>query len=145
MMEITYKLDLIDVNWEQVKARVAEDDFDNCRTAEQLKTSFENSYATCFAYADDQVIGKVRTLSDGVCNAYIVDVWTYTPYRNQGIASQMMNFVMGKLEGQHVYLFTDKETTKFYDQLGFKEWGIGLGRVVGEWLHADRKNPDETN
>lgn len=135
-MTITYKFDLVDVDWEQVKARVAEDDFDNGRTPEQLKKSFENSAVTCLAYAGDQIIGKVRVLSDGVCNAYVVDVWTYTPYRHQGIASQMIKHVLDKLSGQHVYLFTDKETVPFYQQLGFKEWGIGLGCVVGEWLQT---------
>ena len=66
----------------------------------------------------------------------LVDVWTYTPFRHQGIASQMMNLLMEKLEGQHVYLFTDNEIVKFYKQLGFKEWDVGLGRVVGEWLQT---------
>ena len=135
-MKITYKTDLLNVDWNQVKSRVVEDDFDNGRSPEQLKTSFENSFATCLAYADDQVIGKVRALSDGVCNAYIVDMWTYTPYRRQGIASQMVKLVLEKLEGQHIYLFTDEETIRFYKHLGFKKWGVGLGRVVGEWLQT---------
>ena len=139
-MKITYKLDLLEVDWNEIKAKVAEDDFDNGRTPEQLKASFENSFATCLAYADGEIIGKVRALSDGVCNAYIVDVWTYTPYRRQGIASQMMDLLMEKLEGQHVYLFTDGETIKFYQQLGFKEWEVGLGRVVGEWLQPKAEN-----
>ena len=95
-MKITYKLDLLNVDWNEIKTRVAEDDFDNGRTPEQLQTSFENSFATCLAYADDQIIGKVRALSDGVCNAYIVDMWTYTPYRHQGIASEMMKSAGGK-------------------------------------------------
>ena len=138
-MKISYKLDLLGVDWNEVKARVAEDDFDNGRTPEQLQTSFENSFATCLAYSDDQIIGKVRALSDGVCNAYIVDMWTYTPFHRRGIANQMMNLLMEKLEGQHVYLFTDKETTKFYQQIGFKEWGVGLGRVVGKWLQTPSK------
>ena len=93
-MNITYKMDLAGVNWDEVKAKVAEDDFDNGRTAEQLKKSFENSYATCIAYDGDRIIGKARALSDEVCNAYIVDVWTYTPYLGQGIASQIMNHLM---------------------------------------------------
>jgi predicted GNAT family acetyltransferase len=64
-----------------------------------------------------------------------VDVWTYTPYRHQGIASQMMAHLMEKLEGQHVYLFTD-DAQAFYEKLGFQEQGIGLGRVVGDWLQT---------
>jgi predicted GNAT family acetyltransferase len=134
-MSITYKHDLEGVNWEEVKAKVAEDDFDNGRTPAQLKASFENSYATCFAFNGDAIIGKARALSDGVCNAYVVDVWTYTPYRHQGIASQMMAHLMEKLEGQHVYLFTD-DAQAFYEKLGFQEQGIGLGRVVGDWLQT---------
>lgn len=75
----------------------------------------------------------MRALSDGVCNAYVVDVWTLSEYRHQGIASPMMRLVMEKLPGQHVYLFTD-DALDFYKKLGFKERGIGLGKVVGEWL-----------
>jgi predicted GNAT family acetyltransferase len=135
-MTITYKFDLANVDWNEVKAKVTEDHFDNGRTIEQLKKSFENSFATCFAYDNGQIIGKARALSDGVCNAYVVDVWIYTPYRHQGVASQMMKHLMEKLQGQHVYLFTDEEIIPFYQQLGFKKWGIGLGRVVGEWLQT---------
>jgi hypothetical protein len=63
-------------------------------------------------------------------------MWTYTPFRRQGIASQMMILLMEKLAGQLVSRFTDQETTPFYEQIGFKAWGIGMGRVVGEWLQT---------
>ncbi len=131
-MTITYKQDLENVDWDALKAKLTEDNFDNGRSPEQLKSSFENSFAVCFACKNDKIIGKARVLSDRVCNAYIIDVWTYTPYRHQGIASQMMKLLMEKLEGQHVYLFTD-DAMDFYKKLGFKEQDIGLGLVVGEW------------
>ena len=138
-MTITYKTTLEDVNWDEIKAKVKEDDFDNGRTPEQLKTSFKNSAVTCIAYAGDEVVGKARALSDGVCNAYIVDVWTYTPYRHQGIATKIMQTLFDQLPGQHVYLFTDKETIPFYSQLEMKTHGIGLGKTVGEWLVNETK------
>lgn len=47
----------------------------------------------------------------------------------------MMKLLMEKLEGQHVYLFTD-DAVDFYKKLEFKEHAIGLGRVVGEWLQT---------
>ena len=137
-MNITYKMDLMDIDWDELKAKVAEDNFDNGRTSEQLKASFENSFATCMALAGEQIIGKVRALSDGVCNAYIVDLWTYSPYRHQGIASQMMKLLMEKLEGQHIYLFTD-DAGDFYKKLDFREQGVGLGRVVGTWLQTETR------
>lgn len=133
MVDISYKLDLDGVDWAEMKQTLGQDHFDNGRSPEQLKISFENSRVTCIAYAGGRIIGTVRALSDGVCNAYIVDVWTLTAYRHQGIASQMMRLVLDKLPGQHVYLFTD-DAADFYKQLGFKPWGTGLGIVVGEWL-----------
>ena len=135
-MTVTYKQDLENVDWSALKARLSADYFDNGRTPDQLQASFENSFATVFAYAEDQIVGKARVLSDGICNAYIVDVWTYTPFRNQGIARAMMQLLMEKLSGQHVYLFTD-DAVGFYKQLGLRKWDIGMGRVVGEWLQAE--------
>ena len=62
MTEITYKLDLENVNWSEIKAKVQADDFDNGRTPAQLETSFRNSQATVIAYAGDEIVGKVRAL-----------------------------------------------------------------------------------
>jgi len=101
---------------------------------EQYERSFRNSAVTCIAYAGERIIGTARALSDGVCNAYIVDVWTYTPYRQQGIARRMMELVVDRLQGQHVYLWTD-DMMAFYDKLGFeRDESVGFYRVVGEWL-----------
>ena len=132
--EISYKMDLEGVDWQEMKDAVAADDFDNGRTPEQLRESFENSAVAVLAYAGTRLIGTARALSDGVCNAYVVDVWTMTPYRHQGIASNMMRLLMDKVPGQHVYLFTDVETVSFYNQVGFEPQGIGLSMVVGTWL-----------
>lgn len=132
--EVTYTMDLKHVDWQAMKSILASDSFSNGRTFRQLQASFENSYAAVIAYANAQIIGTARVLSDGVCNAYIVDVWTHTPYRKQGIASTMMKLLLAKLEGQHVYLFTD-DSVEFYEKLGFKVQSIGLGQVVGQWLH----------
>lgn len=128
--EVRYKTDLDNVNWQEMKSTLAVDRFDNGRTPKQLQKSFENSYATVIAYANNYIIGTARVLSDGVCNAYIVDVWTLTKYRRRGIASTMMKMLLAKLEGQHIYLFTD-DAIEFYEKLGFTPQAVGLGKVVG--------------
>jgi ribosomal protein S18 acetylase RimI-like enzyme len=133
---VTYTLDLTDVDWQQLKDTLVEDDFDNGRTPAQLRASFENSYAACLAYADGQVIGTARVLSDGVCNAYVVDVWTLSAYRRQGVARTMMELLFQRLEGQHVYLFTD-HAVPFYRSLGFTERPTGMEKVIGTWLVND--------
>ena len=133
--EITYKTELINVDWAQMKAVLAADQFDNGRSPAQLQESFANSYATVIASAGDEMIGTARVLSDGVCNAYIVDVWTLTKYRRRGIASRMMEMLLEQLSGQHVYLFTD-DRGEFYQTLGFAAQDIGMGKVVGQWLQS---------
>jgi ribosomal protein S18 acetylase RimI-like enzyme len=133
MSVISYKTDLAGVDWAEMQATLVEDDFYDGRSPTQYQASFEQSYATCIAYTDDRIIGTVRALSDGVCSAYIVDVWTYTPFRGRGVAQTMMQMLFEQLQGQHVYLFTH-DAVAFYKKLGFEEQGIGLGKVVGEWL-----------
>ena len=138
--EITYKQDLDGVDWEEMKATLKRDDFDNGRTPEQLREAFANSAASVIAYAPDgRIIGTVRALSDGVCNAYVVDVWTLSEFRNRGVATRMMQQLLEGFQGQHVYLFTD-DAVPFYRKLGFVEQEIGMGRVVGQWLQHDASN-----
>jgi ribosomal protein S18 acetylase RimI-like enzyme len=132
-VDVSYKRDLEGVDWEEMKAVLVKDSFDNGRTPEQLERSFLNSCCTCIAYADGRMIGTARALSDGVCNAYIVDVWTHSHFRRQGIGRSMMEALLERLQGQHIYLFTD-DAVPFYRKLGFEEQGVGLGRVVGRWL-----------
>jgi ribosomal protein S18 acetylase RimI-like enzyme len=126
-------MDCDHVDWAAMKTLLTEDDFDNGRTPEQLRASFAASAVTCIAYDGGQIIGTVRALSDGVCNAYIVDVWTLSAYRRRGVATAMMEHVLARLTGQHIYLFTDT-AVEFYRQLGFHEQEVGMGKVVGQWL-----------
>lgn len=130
---ITYKTDLDGVDWDRMRDTLIEDSFHNGRTAAQLRESFENSAATVLACAGEDVIGTARALSDGVCNAYVVDVWTHSRYRRQGIGRAMLDLLMSGLEGQHVYLFTDA-AVGFYEACGFRERPVGMERVIGEWL-----------
>ncbi|WP_199336800.1 hypothetical protein [Oscillatoria sp. FACHB-1407] len=66
MPEITYKTELDNINWVEMKTTLCQDAFDNGRSPGQLKKSFENSYVACIAYAGSQIIGTARVLSDGV-------------------------------------------------------------------------------
>ncbi len=138
MFDITYTQTTDGVDWERLTADLQADDFDNGRTPDELRRSFENSAVVAFAWLDGRVIGKARALSDGVCNAYVVDVWTHSDYRRRGIASRLMRLLAEGLDGQHIYLFTD-DAEDFYHSLGYRRQGVGMGIVVGKWLR--RFNP----
>jgi len=131
--DVTYRTDLAGVDWVEVKAALAADRFDNGRSADQLRRSFENSWLTVLAESAGEIVGTARALSDGVCNAYVVDVWTQARCRRRGVARRMMELLLDRLPGQHVYLFTD-DSAGFYEKLGFREQPVGLGKVVGQWL-----------
>jgi GNAT superfamily N-acetyltransferase len=124
------------INWAQAKADLAADDFDNGRTPEALGRSFSQSPHVAFARDGDRVVGMARLLSDGVCNAYLLDVWTASGYRRQGIASTMIRQLLERVPGQHVGLQTD-EAQAVYESLGFREQPEFWSIVVGSWLDND--------
>lgn len=103
-MMVQFKRELDGVDWTEMKATLREDKFDNGRTELQYKRSFENSFTTCIAYIDRKIIGTARALSDGVGNAYIVDMWTLSEHRRKGVARKRMELLMEDLRGQHMYL-----------------------------------------
>jgi ribosomal protein S18 acetylase RimI-like enzyme len=140
-MEICYRLDLCHVDWQELKAALFADNFDNGRTPEQLRCSFQNSYAACIAWSDDKIVGTARVLSDGVCNAYLVDLWTLSRFRRQGIGRAMTDQLLTRLAGQHVYLQADDDLIDFYQRLGFTKQPSGLSRVVGKWLVNGPQQP----
>ena len=124
------------VDWSSLKERLRSDNFDNGRSPEQLRKSFENSFAVVFAYSGTEIVGTARALSDGICNAYVVDVWTYTPFRRMRIAGTMMSILEKRLPGQHVALFTE-DAAGFYVVHGYAEERVGLSKVIGKWLEND--------
>jgi ribosomal protein S18 acetylase RimI-like enzyme len=135
MPPVTIRIDdtLDGIDWARTKADLAADNWDNGRSAAALRRSFEQSQHVAIARDDDRVIGMARLLSDGVCNAFVIDVWTMTAYRRQGIASAMMRLLIDAVPGQHVGLQTD-DAQAFYASLGFEHQPEFWSLVVGKWL-----------
>jgi predicted GNAT family acetyltransferase len=121
------------IDWVQAKADLVASRFDNGRSANALRRSFEQSQHVVFARDDERLVGMARLLSDGVCNAYLVDVWTAPAYRRQGIASAMMRLLIEQVPGQHIGLQTD-DAQALYASLGFKPQPEFWSLVSGTWL-----------
>ncbi len=136
-MPVRVDSSLLGIDWEQAKADLGADAFDNGRSAESLRRSFEQSQHVAFARHDDRdahrVVGMARLLSDGVCNAYLLDVWTMSAYRRRGIASSMVRMLMDRVPGQHVGLQTT-DAQALYRSLGFRPQPEFMSTVVGVWL-----------
>jgi ribosomal protein S18 acetylase RimI-like enzyme len=124
------------IDWAEAKADLAADAFDNGRSPDALRRSFEQSRHVAFARDGRRVVGMARLLSDGVSNAYLVDVWTASAYRRRGIASAMVRRLLDEVPGQHVGLQTD-DAQAFYASLGFGAQPEFLSLVFGSWLDND--------
>jgi len=137
-VSVAFRIDssLAGIDWEQAKADLASDRFDNGRSADALRRSFEQSQHVAFARDGDRVVGMARLLSDGVSNAYLVDVWTASTHRRQGIASEMIRALLDAVPGQHVGLQTD-DAQELYRSLGFEQQPEFWSLVVGSWLYND--------
>ncbi len=135
---IRYTSALTDVDWQALKQDLIVDDFHNGRTTAQLRLSFENSAAVAMAFDGDRCIANGRLLSDGVGNAYIVDVWTQSAYRGQGIGRRIMQRLIAAVPGQHIYLQTDT-AVDFYAKLGFVPQPKGMSLIAGQYLQNDTR------
>jgi predicted GNAT family acetyltransferase len=124
---------LVGIDWAQAKADLAADDFDNGRSPAALRRSFEHSQHVAIARDGTRVIGMARLLSDGVCNAYLVDVWTASSHRRRGIGSAIVRTLANEVPGQHIGLQTD-DAQSFYESLGFGPQPEFMSLVVGTWL-----------
>jgi GNAT superfamily N-acetyltransferase len=128
------------IDWAQAKADLAADDFDNGRSPRALRASFEQSQHVAIARDGDRVIGMARLLSDGVCNAYLLDVWTMSAYRRQGIGAAMVRRLMERVPGQHIGLQTD-EAEEFYASLGYRHQPLFMSAISGAWLANQANQP----
>jgi ribosomal protein S18 acetylase RimI-like enzyme len=135
-MAVTFDTSTEGIDWDEAKADLAADDFDNGRTAAALRRSFEGSQHVAFARDGSRIVGMARMLTDGVCNAYVVDVWTRSAYRRQGIASTLMRMLAERVRGQHIGLQTES-AQDFYRSLGYKLQPEFWSLVVGRWLDND--------
>jgi predicted GNAT family acetyltransferase len=124
------------IDWAAARADLIADDFDNGRSPAALRRSFEQSQHVAIARDGDRVVGMARLLSDGVCNAYLVDVWTQSRYRRQGIATAMIQLLINAVPGQHIGLQTD-DAQALYASLGFQPQPEFWSLVPGRWLDND--------
>ncbi len=137
---ITYRTDLKGVDWEVLKQDLIADDFHNGRTTTQLRgLSFDNSAFVAMGFDGDRCIANGRLLSDGVSNAYVVDVWTQSAYRGQGIGRKIMQMLIDAVPGQHIYVQAD-DSVGFYEKLGFEEQPKGMRLIVGKYLRNNTRD-----
>ena len=133
MTDIVFSSSTDDVDWGMLKAALAADHFDNGRRPEEYQRSHENSHTVIFGRSNGEFVANGRILSDGVCNAYLVDIWTASRHRRRGVGRELVRRLVSTAPGQHVALFT-QDMEAFYMTLGFQPQRGGMSQVIGSWL-----------
>ena len=105
-MNLEYQTNSSGVNWEELRQDLVKDEFNNGRTSKQLQLYFEKSQVQVYVFDGERCISTARALSDGVCNACVVDVWTQTGYGQRGVASRRLGKIVSGCPGRTVSLCT---------------------------------------
>ena len=96
---------------------------------ELLQQALKNSLEVISAWdEEDQLVGLIRIIGDGLSIIYIQDILIMNVYQNQGIATQLMQHVLKKYD--HVrqkVLLTEEEANvrHFYEKNGFQSCDQG--------------------
>ncbi len=78
------------------------------------------AYAVSLAWSDDQVVGFVYAISDGVLSAYIPLLEVLPEYQGRGLGSRLVEDILARLDDLYMIdLVCDPELEKFYQPHGF--------------------------
>ena len=82
---------------------------------------------------DQQVVGFVNAISDGVFMAYVPLLEVVAAYQGRGIGSELMRRLLEQLEGFYgVDAMCDPELQPFYRHLGFQ---VATGVSIRNYTH----------
>jgi ribosomal protein S18 acetylase RimI-like enzyme len=81
-------------------------------------------HSTCVitAWEDDQLIGLVRALSDGVAILYVQDILVHPDHQHKGVGRRLLTEMLGRYPNVRAkVLLTDDEDRqkRFYESMGF--------------------------
>jgi ribosomal protein S18 acetylase RimI-like enzyme len=89
---------------------------------EKLERALSNSHNVFIAASDGDVVGLVRTISDGEVICYIQDLLVTPKHQRTGVGKALMNRIFDSYPVRQMVLMTDNEPhqREFYEALGFQ-------------------------
>ncbi len=96
----------------------------NPPSSEKHRQILENSEFKILAVDSDtgKVVGFITAISDGVLSVYIPFLEVLPKYRRQGIASELVKRLLGKVKDLYMIDLTcDAELQFFYEKFGLKK------------------------
>ena len=92
----------------------------------RMEKEYGNPLMTSFfhiaVYDEDQLVGYVDSVSNGVTDAYIQDLIVRSDYQGKGIGTDLMKKMIASLKEKHIYMISvifEESLKPFYDRFGF--------------------------
>ena len=95
---------------------------------ELLQQAINESLFVLTAWEDDNLVGLIRVVGDGLTIIYIQDILVLKEYQNQGIATEILQHVLNKYDDvRQKVLITDEapNVRHFYEKNGFESCDKG--------------------
>jgi len=91
-----------------------------------IEPLIKNSYLFVVAYDKNKkkAIGMGRLISDGISDGYIQDLVVLKEFRNYGIGTMIINFILDFCKSKELLwigLISEPDQDKFYEKIGFKK------------------------
>ncbi|MDM5326207.1 GNAT family N-acetyltransferase [Neobacillus sp. CF12] len=105
---------------------------------EIIKQVFEASNVIALVTVIGRIIGFGRAMTDSVFNAAIYDVIVHPEFQQQGIARQIMEYLLDKLSNiSCVHLISTSGNEDFYKKHGLKRIKTGMARYLNPNLASE--------
>ncbi len=92
------------------------------RMENEYKNPLMTSYYHIAIYENDELIGYVDCVSNGVTDAYIQDLMVHPDYQGKGIGTDLMNKMIECLKEKRIYMISvvfEESLKPFYEKFGF--------------------------
>jgi GNAT superfamily N-acetyltransferase len=88
---------------------------------DRLQRALENSYVVFVAVSDGEIVGLVRTISDGEVICYIQDLLVTPAHQRTGVGMALVRKVFETCDLRQTVLMTDSQHSQrsFYEAAGF--------------------------
>jgi aralkylamine N-acetyltransferase len=87
---------------------------------QKVQTAFENSYIVISVWVDQNMVGIVRALSDGIKQSIIYDLNVSVEYQNNGLGQKLMEALIEELPNGPIVLYSIPGKEKYYKRFGFQ-------------------------
>ena len=90
---------------------------------QQLEQAFHQSLFVMAAYDDEELVGLIRVVGDGLTIIFIQDLLVYPHYQRQGIGRSLLEQMLERFKDVYQIQLVTEQSDKnlaFYRELGFR-------------------------